>query len=292
MGSVFKIFNTAMVLDNHKAGLNTLFDVAHPIKIGRFTIHDYHPENHPISVSEIFMVSSNIGSARMAVECGPEMQKDLLQRVGLLQPSTIELPEIGKPQYPKDWREINTMTIAFGHGVSVSPIQMATGANAIVNDGVLVPATLLKHPSGYTPQGVRVVSEHTSEEMRKLLRLVVTDGTGKNADVPGYLVGGKTGTPEKVVNGVYAKKQLLSQFIAAYPINNPRYIVYVIIDEPHGNKQSFGFATGGWTAAPAVQRIIARMAPLYGMKPVEETPEIHQLITASLPGREKLRETE
>jgi cell division protein FtsI (penicillin-binding protein 3) len=284
MGSVFKIFNTALALDSHKSTLNSIYDTR-PITIGRFTIHDYHPFNRPASVTEIFMESSNIGSARMVMENGPEVQKAFLDKLGLLRPPAIELPEIGVPEVPHPWREINAMTIAFGHGLAVSPLQTAIAASAIVNGGILRPATLIKHAEGYVPDGTRVVSERTSEEMRKLMRLVVTEGTGKKADVPGYLVGGKTGTADKVsAHGGYAKKALLSSFIGVFPMNDPQYMVYVIIDEPHGTKKSYGFATAGWTAAPAVSRIVARMAPLYGVRPIEETPEIHRAITLDLSG--------
>jgi cell division protein FtsI (penicillin-binding protein 3) len=288
MGSVFKIFNTALALDSHKSTLNSIYDTR-PITIGRFTIHDYHPFTRPASVTEIFMESSNIGSARMVMENGPEVQKAFLDKLGLLRPPAIELPEIGVPEVPHPWRDINAMTIAYGHGLAVSPLQTAIAAAAIVNGGVLRPATLIKHADGYVPDGTRVISEHTSQEMRKLMRLVVTEGTGKKADVPGYLVGGKTGTADKVsAHGGYAKKALLSSFIGVFPMNDPQYMVYVIIDEPHGTKKSYGFATAGWTAAPAVSRIVARMAPLYGVKPIEETPEIHRAITLDLagPGRQ------
>jgi len=215
MGSVFKIYNTAMTLEGHKATLSTLFDT-NEIHIGKYTIHDYHPFNRPASVAEIFMESSNIGSARMAMTSGPEVQKEFLGRLGLLRPATIEIPEIGYPEIPHPWHDINTMTIAFGHGLSVSPVQMAVASGAIINGGILRPGTLIKEPAGFVPPGTRVISTQTSEEMRKLLRLVVTEGTGKQADVPGYLVGGKTGTAEKVEHHGYAKKALLSSFIGAF----------------------------------------------------------------------------
>jgi cell division protein FtsI (penicillin-binding protein 3) len=284
MGSVFKIFNTALALNSHKSTLTSIYDTR-PITIGRFTIHDYHPFNRPASVTEIFMESSNIGSARMVMENGPEVQRTFLDSLGLLHSPAIEIPEIGAPEVPHPWRDINAMTIAYGHGLAVSPIQTAIAASAIVDGGILRPATLIKHAEGYVPAGTRVISEETSSEMRKLMRLVVTEGTGKQAEVPGYLIGGKTGTADKVsAHGGYAKKSLLSSFIGVFPINDPQYMVYVIIDEPHGTKKSYGFATAGWTAAPAVARIVARMAPLFGIKPIEETPEIHRAITIDLPG--------
>jgi cell division protein FtsI (penicillin-binding protein 3) len=286
MGSVFKIFNTALALDEKKATLNSVFDTT-PIHVGRFTIHDYEVLHGPASVTEIFMVSSNIGSARMVLESGPEAQKEFLGRLGLLRPAEIEIPEVGFPEVPNPWREINAMTIAFGHGLSVSQIQTAIAASAVVNGGILRPASLIRHADGYVPAGTRVISQNTSEDMRKLMRLVVTDGTGKNADVPGYLVGGKTGTAEKVEHKGYAKKALLSSFIGVFPINDPQYMVYVTIDEPHGTKKSFGFATAGWTAAPVVKQVVARMAPLFGLKPIEETPEIHREISIDVPGLSK-----
>jgi cell division protein FtsI (penicillin-binding protein 3) len=286
MGSVFKIFNTALGLDDKKLTLASMFDTQ-PIHYGRFIIHDFEQLAGPASVMQIFMVSSNIGSARMVLESGPEAQREFLGKLGLLRPAEIELPEIGTPEVPDPWREINAMTIAYGHGLSVSQIQTAIAASAIVNGGILHPASLIKHGDGYTPAGTRVISEETSAEMRKLMRLVVTDGTGKAADVPGYLVGGKTGTAEKVSHGGYAKKAVMSSFIGVFPMNAPRYMVYVAIDEPHGNKKSYGFETGGWVAAPAVKQIILRMAPLFGVEPIDETPEMHRAITIDLPGLSK-----
>jgi cell division protein FtsI (penicillin-binding protein 3) len=154
---------------------------------------------------------------------------------------------------------------------------MATAVSAVVNGGVLHRATLVRQPVGEAIAGQQVMSARTSEEMRKLLRLVVERGTGKLAAAPGYLVGGKTGTAEKVASGHYERKGLLSSFIGAFPITEPRYLVMISIDEPHGNKQSFGFATGGWAAAPGVSRVVQRMAPLMGIQPVDEdSPEIRR----------------
>jgi cell division protein FtsI (penicillin-binding protein 3) len=288
MGSVFKIFNTALGLDDKKLTLASAFDTS-PIHYGKFTIHDFAGEHipNPASVTTIFMESSNIGSARMVQESGPELQREFLGRLGLLRPAPLELPEVGFPEVPNPWREINAMTIAFGHGLGVSQVQTAIAAAAVVNGGILHPATLIKHADGYVPAGTRVISEETSSEMRKLMRLVVTDGTAKLADVPGYLVGGKTGTPEKVVKGGYAKKAVMASFIGVFPMNDPQYMVYVTIDEPHGNKKSFGFETGGWIAAPAVKRVVARMAPLFGVMPVDETPDVHRALTIETPGLSK-----
>ncbi|HJT07498.1 MAG TPA: penicillin-binding protein 2 [Stellaceae bacterium] len=277
MGSTFKIFNTAMALETHTATLASSYDATQPLHIGRFTIHDDHPQRRWLTVPEIFEYSSNIGSARMAVEAGTDQQKQFLGRLGLLKAPAFELPEIGAPLVPAPWGEVNTMTIAFGHGISVSPLQMATAVSAVVDGGVLHRATLIKHPAGYAPLGQQVLSAQTSETMRRLLRLVVERGTGKLANAPGYLVGGKTGTAEKVSGARYDRKQLLSSFIGAFPITDPRYLVMISIDEPHGNKASAGFATGGWAAAPGVSRVVQRMAPLMGIQPLDEdSPEIRR----------------
>jgi cell division protein FtsI (penicillin-binding protein 3) len=274
MGSTFKIFTAAMALDYGTATLAKSYDATKPIHIARFTINDYHAEHRWLTVPEIFEVSSNIGAARMAIEVGPERQHDFLARLGLLKPSPIELPENGAPLVPNPWRDINTMTIGFGHGISVTPVQLATAAAATVNGGILVPPTILKHAPGETIIAHRVVSERTSQEMRKLFRLVVSGGTGKNADAKGYMVGGKTGTAEKAEGHHYARHALLSSFLGVFPINAPRYLVLAMLDEPHGNKKSHGFATGGWVAAPAVRQVVERIAPMLGVMPVEDAPEI------------------
>jgi cell division protein FtsI (penicillin-binding protein 3) len=285
MGSTFKIFNTAMVLENRVGTLGSSYDATKSIHVGRFTIEDYHAKRRWLTMAEIFMYSSNIGSVRMALDAGTERQKEFFQRLGMTRTPAIEIPEVAGPLVPSPWREINTMTIAFGHGMSVTPLHMAIGVSAMVNGGMLRQATVLKRPDGYLPAGQQVVSPRTSDDMRRLLRLVVESGTGTSAAAPGYLVGGKTGTAEKVAGKGYAKKALLSSFIAAFPINDPKYLVLIMIDEPHGTKKTFGYATGGWVAAPAVSRIVTRAAPLLGVKPVDEnTPEIRSALRIDQPG--------
>jgi cell division protein FtsI (penicillin-binding protein 3) len=284
MGSTFKIFNTAMALDSNVATLASMFDATKPLQIGRYTIHDDHAQRRWLSVPEIFMYSSNIGAARMAVEAGVDRQQEYLDRLGLLSAPVFELPELGAPHLPSAWHTVNGMTIAYGHGISVSPLQMATAVSAVVNGGVLHRPTLIKQQPGDAPAGGQVLSERTSEEMRQLLRLVVEQGTGKQAAAPGYLVGGKTGTAEKVDGRHYDRKQLFSSFVGVFPMNAPRFVVMIGIDEPHGTKKSSGFATGGWVAAPAVSRVIEKMAPILGIQPVDEdSPEIRRsLIVDSL----------
>jgi len=209
----------------------------------------------------------------------PDFLRDFLGRLGLLKMPTFEVPEIGAPLVPSPWRDINSMTIAFGHGISVSPLQLASAASATVNGGVLHPATIIKPAADFVPPGQQVMSARTSDDMRRLMRLVVEQGTGEYAAAPGYIVGGKTGTAEKVAGHSYAHKALLSSFVGAFPINEPRYLVLAIIDEPQGNKQSHGFATGGWTAAPVVGRTVQRIAPLLGISPVDESsPDIRRAL--------------
>ena len=269
MGSIFKVFTAAMALETGTARLTSSYDASHPIHIARFTISDYHAKRRWLSVPEIFKYSSNIGAARMALDVGGQTQHDFLARLGLLAPAKIELGEVGAPEFPATWRPINTMTIAFGHGVSVVPVQVAVASAAAVNGGILRQPTLLKRRAGEV-SGVRVLSEATSDEMRRLMRLVVTDGTGKEAAAPGYLVGGKTGTAEKASGHGYARKELLSSFVGAFPMTAPKYIVLAFYDEPHGNTKTHGFATGGWTAAPVVGRVVQRIAPILGVQPIDE----------------------
>lgn len=284
MGSTFKIFTMAMALDAHTTSLTGGYDAAHPIHIGRFTISDYHAQNRWLSVPEIFEYSSNIGAARMALDAGTERQRDFLGRLGLLRAPTIEVPEIGSPQIPNPWHEVNTLTVAFGHGISVSPLQLAVAAGAVMDGGILRQATLLKRPEGYVSSGQQVMSARTSEDMRRLLRLVVEHGTGTMAAAPGYLVGGKTGTAEKAGIHGYAHKALLSSFIGGFPINDPRYLVMAIIDEPQPNAKSHGFATAGWTAAPVVGRTVQRIAPLLGIQPQDEkAPEFVRAFEINAP---------
>ena len=277
LGSVFKIFNTAMALDSGVSTMTSSYDARNPIEIGRFEIDDYHGKHRWLSVPEIFMYSSNIGSARMAVAAGAARQRSFLNRLGLLSPVPVELDkvEVARPHYPATWREVNVMTIAFGHGIAVTPLHMITATAAIINGGILHAPTMLRVPDGARVPGVRVISEKTSEQMRKLMRYVVEYGTAKLAEAPGYVVGGKTGTAEKNAGGHYEEKKLLSSFIGAFPMNNPRYVIFTLVDEPHGNKQSHGYATAGWTVAPATSRIIQRIAPLLGVTPVDEnSPEV------------------
>ncbi|GEO81818.1 peptidoglycan D,D-transpeptidase FtsI family protein [Pararhodospirillum oryzae] len=275
LGSVFKVFNTALALD---AGLplTDTFDAAKPIRIARFTITDFHPERRALSIPEILMHSSNIGSARMAMVVGPERQQAFLKRMGLLDPIPFELPEVGRPLVPQVWRDINAMTISFGHGLSVTPLHLITGVSALINGGTLHPPTLLKTDPATMPPGQKVFSEQNSMRLRAMMRLVVEGGSGRNADVEGYYVGGKTGSAEKQLKGGgYAKDSVLTSFIAGFPISDPQYVVLVILDDPKAVKGTYGFRTAGWNATPAAGRLIAEVAPLLGVTPTHHSPEGH-----------------
>ena len=284
MGSTFKIFTTAMALDAGTVNLKSGFDASRPIRIARFTIRDFHGKKRWLSVPEIFMYSSNIGAAKMAVAVGGDRQRAFLSRLGLLSRSPIELAEIGEPLTPRRWSAINTMTIAFGHGLAVSPIHVIGGVTAVVNGGILYPPTILRREAGAPSRGERVMSAHTSDRMRRLMRLVVDRGTGKKARAVGYLVGGKTGTAEKAGRRRYRSKALISSFVGAFPMHAPRFVVLALLDEAHGTRDTLGYATGGWVAAPAVGRVIKRLASIYGISPVDEkSPELQRRMNVTLP---------
>ena len=275
MGSTFKLFTVAMALDTGTARLKDRYDATKPIKISRYKISDYHAKNRWLSVPEIIIYSSNIGAAKMALDVGTLGQKKYLKRFGMLTPARIDLPEIGTPLTPAHWRQINTMTISYGHGISVSPIQLVSGIAALVNGGILYRPRMIKVPKGENIAGSRVLSRNTSKKMRGLMRLVVRHGTGRNADVPGYLIGGKTGTSNKTdLRGGYDRSRRMSSFVAAFPMDKPRYVILIMIDEPKGTKRTRGYATGGWVAAPVVANVVKRMAPLLGLKPSQQVEKL------------------
>ncbi len=266
MGSTFKIFTVAMALESGAVRLTDRYFVGKPIRAARFLIRDHTPRKGSLTVPEIFVHSSNIGAVQLALAVGTRGQQEFLDRLGLLRPARIELPEIGAPLVPSPWREINTMTIAFGHGLAVSPLQLAAGVAAVVNGGELVPTTVLKRRPGEAVAARRVLGPRNSTRMRRLMRLVVERGTGRRAAVAGYRIGGKTGSADKST-GHGPKKGLISSFVGAFPIDAPRYVVLVLLDEPRGTKETYFHATGGWVAAPAVGRIIARIGPLLKVPP-------------------------
>ncbi|MBK1662611.1 peptidoglycan D,D-transpeptidase FtsI family protein, partial [Paracraurococcus ruber] len=289
-GSTFKLLTAAMALDYGTANIWSSFDASRPIRYGRFTISDYKGKNRVLMLPEVMAYSSNLGAAHMAMGVGPTRHREFMVRLGMTQRLQLELPETARPLAPgpKDWRDINTMTVAFGHGISVTPLHVVNGISALANGGILRQPTLLAQPDGAARDGVRVISERTSETMRRLMRLVVTDGSGKGADVAGYFVGGKTGTAEKTgPRGGYLENKRIAAFVGAFPMNQPRYAIYVMVDEPKPNARSHGYATAGWVAAPAAGSVIGRVAPILGMVPeTERIPQIQQTIAIPLqPGR-------
>ena len=286
LGSTFKIFTIAAGLEFGIVDLEDSYEAIHPIRISRFQIRDDHPKRRVLTVPEIFVYSSNIGAAKLARDIGADRQREFLGSLGLLRPASVELPEVGLPLFPDRWREINTMTIGYGHGIAVTPLQQAVAIAAIINGGVLNPATLILQSDNLQPLGRRVISRTTSDQMRALMRVAVTKGTGSFADVPGYRIGGKTGTAEKSGIGGYRRDKLISSFVGVFPIEAPKYLVFAVLDEPKGTAETHNFAGGGWVVAPAVGRVIARIAPLLGIAPESQSDENRFRRTALLVRRE------
>ncbi|MDD3021411.1 MAG: penicillin-binding protein 2 [Alphaproteobacteria bacterium] len=273
LGSSFKIFTTAALLEKKHERLSKKYDTTEPIKIGGHTIHDYHPEKRPLSIPEIFMVSSNIGTVHMAQEVGTEGLKSFFSDLGLMDKMEFEIDEVGSPIIPSPWREVNTLTASYGHGIAVSPMQLIAATSSVVNGGLRIHPHLVKQdkePLSTT----RVISKETSLKMRQLMRLVVSHGTARKAEVSGYEIGGKTGTAQKNVRGRYDNDKRIAVFVGAFPINNPRYAVLIMVDEPHPNKGSYGYATAGWVSAPAVARVVSSVGSLLGMNPDPDALDI------------------
>ncbi|MBV9117419.1 MAG: penicillin-binding protein 2 [Acetobacteraceae bacterium] len=268
-GSTFKLQTVGMALDDNVVHLWDKFDTIDHIHIGRFTITDFEPEHHNMEVPEIVARSSNIGASHIAMLVGAERQRAWLRKLGFFARSPIQLPESAAPlvQPAAAWKSATIMTVSFGNGIAVTPTQLVAGTAALVNGGVWRGATLLAGQPDTPVEGTRVEQPETSETMRKLMRIVVTQGTGKPVEIPGYLIGAKTGTSQKVGKGGYKLHANLSSVIAAFPMNAPRYIVYAMLDTPHADKTTFGYTTGGWTAGPAVKRIISRLGPMLGVMP-------------------------
>jgi cell division protein FtsI (penicillin-binding protein 3) len=281
MGSTFKALTIAMALDSGKVSLSSSFDARMPLRYGKFSIHDYHAQNRTLTVPEIFTYSSNIGTARSALAMGVEHHKWFLKKMGQLDRLRTELPESAEPLVPRRWGELNTVTIAFGHGLSVAPLQAVMGIGALMNGGMLIPPTFMKRSQAEAAKlATRVVKPETSEKMRYLMRLNTEKGTAGKADVKGYYVGGKTGTSEKVVGGRYSKSKLLNSFTAVLPADNPRYLLLIMLDEPKATPETHGYATSGWNAVPVGGAVISRIAPLLGMEPRFDLPPSQQLIQA------------
>ena len=281
-GSTFKLQTAAMALNDHIIHIWDRFDTLHPIHIGRFTITDFEPARSDYALPEIIAQSSNIGASHIALLVGRDRQRAFLRSNGMFAAAPIQLPESAPPQVqPKRvWGDATVMTVSFGNGIAVTPIQLITGTASLIDGGVYHDPTLLALPRGDIPPGRRVITPDVSELMRKLMRVVVTSGTGEPARVPGFLIGAKTGTSQKVSRGGYRLHTNLSSMLAAFPMTHPRYIIYAMLDSPHGNKSTYGFSTGGWTAGPAIKRTIARIGPMLGILPAtpSQLPALQQAL--------------
>jgi cell division protein FtsI (penicillin-binding protein 3) len=266
LGSTFKPFTVAMALETGAVrSMGQMYNCPKALDMGRHTINDTHPFGRACSVAEIMKESSNIGTAQIAAQVGGAKQKAFLEKMGFLAPVEVELRERGRTLTPgANWGELATMTVGYGHGIAVTPLHLASGYAALFNGGIYRPATLLKvdrrHAVG---KGRRVFSEDTSYKMRSLLRLVVTHGTGRKADAPGYRVGGKTGSAEKYHN----RSLLVTTFAGVFPMDEPRYVIVVMLDEPKATAETYGFRTAGWNVAPVVSKTVSRIAPMLGIRP-------------------------
>lgn len=272
MGSTFKAFTVALALETGVAGLGQTVDARQPLRIGGHTIRDFHAQNRRMTLEEIFTHSSNIGASLIAMEAGAGAQRDLLSRLRLLERAPVELAESADPLLPARWGPTETATISYGHGIAVSPLATAGAFAAIANGGVYVPPTLQPVTPGETVAGERVLAPEVAQTVLDLMREVVTNGTGRRAEAEGYRVAGKTGTAEKPGRGGYDRNRNLSSFTAVFPYDDPQYVLLVMLDEPRGTPATYGYATGGWTAAPAAGEIIRRIAPILGV-PRDQDPD-------------------
>jgi cell division protein FtsI (penicillin-binding protein 3) len=266
LGSIFKILTFTMALEDHTLkSLDEVFKIGQGMKLGKFTIHEAEHMPATLAARDILAQSSNIGTAQIVLRSGPTRQREFLTRMGILGPVKSELPETARPLFPANWGQIETATIGFGQGISVTPLSFVAATAQVVNGGRRITPTFVKQTSSDL-RGEQVIRPETSIQMRDLLRYVVTNGSGKRADVPGYDVGGKTGSAQVPgPHGRYIPHALRTSFYGVFPVHNPKYVVYILLDQPHGTKATAGFALAGWTAAPAVARVIQRIAPLLGV---------------------------
>ena len=273
LGSTYKVFTAAMVMEAGIATPDTMMDTRGPLVSGRFRIRDSHRMDPEMSLKDIIIESSNVGTARFAMIAGARRQQAFLEKLGLLSAAPVELPEAAgaTPLQPAKWRDISTMTISFGHGISGSPLHLAAAYAAMVNGGFKVNPTLLAD-APMPGEDARVISALTSARIRDMLRAVVTAGTGRNADAEGYFLGGKTGSAEKPrTDGKgYDRTKIVATFAGAFPIHDPRYVIVVTLDEAEDRTGTRARRTAGWTAAPTTRAAITRLAPLLGMRPAPD----------------------
>ena len=282
LGSTFKPFTVAMAMDAGVVkSMGQMYNCPKQLHVAGRTINDTHPFGRACSVAEIMKESSNIGTAQIADQLGSARQKEFLRKMGFLDKVDIELKERGRTLTPgAQWNQIERMTVGYGHGIAVTPLHLATGYATLLNGGIYRPATLLKVDKNHAPgKGRRVFSEETSYKMRALLRLVVTEGTGKKADAPGYRVGGKTGTAQKIIGGRYSNSVNVTSFAGVFPMDEPRYVIVAMLDEPKATAETFGFTTAGWNVAPVVSKTVSRIAPMLGVRPDKNRePDMSQVL--------------
>ncbi|WP_373487418.1 peptidoglycan D,D-transpeptidase FtsI family protein [Blastomonas sp.] len=268
LGSTFKPLTVAAAIDaGTVTDLSRRYDATAPLKVGGFQIRDLHSQRRWLNVPETLIHSSNIVTARIADELGPERFQKVMRDLHFDRPAEINLHERAKPLWPANWGRLTNMTVGYGHGIAVSPLHLASGYAAMVNGGLYRPATLVKLDPREVPRGDQVFKPATSARMRQLLRMIVKDGTGRKADAPGFRVGGKTGSAEKPGAGGYKRSSVVATFAAVFPMDAPRYVVLIMIDEPAGNQASSFQRTAGWTAAPVVARLVPRIGPMLDIIP-------------------------
>ncbi|HLI65163.1 MAG TPA: penicillin-binding protein 2 [Caulobacteraceae bacterium] len=279
-GSVMKVFTLAMGIDSGLVDINTVMDTTTPLVIGSQNIRDDEHSATNLHIWEVFTHSSNVGAARLGLRAGPDRLEHYFRAFGLYQAAPSELIESARPLVARKLTDNTVASMSFGQAISVTPLAVATGMNAVMNGGVYVPLTIRKLGPGEVPQGRRVISEATSRTMLDLMRMNATMGTGKAADAaaPGYRLGGKTGTAQKAVNGHYASGQRVSSFAAVFPtdgaMSDPRYFVFILLDNPQPTKDTAGFAMAAQTAAPAAGRVVERIAPILGIRRGPATPPV------------------
>ncbi|MDB2439342.1 penicillin-binding protein 2 [Hellea sp.] len=266
LGSVFKPLTMAMALEDGASNLTEIYPVQKPFKVRNKFIRDDHPSKVPLAMPEILAESSNRGTAMIALKIGAEQQQKYLKELGLMDRVPFELAESAKPQIQNRWIDLTTVTVSYGHGISVSPLALAAAIGATLNDGLYVTPTLIKRDAAHPIESRRVFSSKTSQTTRDMMRYVVTHGTGKKARVKGYGVMGKTGTAEKPAVGGYDQKRLVTSFVAAFPYEDPTYVVMITYDEPKATEGTYGWATAGWNAAPTAGAVIERIAPMLGVQ--------------------------
>jgi cell division protein FtsI (penicillin-binding protein 3) len=263
-GSIAKVINAAIALESKKATLNKIYDATHPVKIGRFSVGDYRGKKRPLSVSEGFVYSSNIVSIKMACDFGRDIQKKYLEKLGFLTKPRFDIREVGAPIVPQHYSDATMMTLAYGYGIAVSPLQSIAGLGAVINEGIYQKPTLLKQHK--TVMGERIFSKDVSKKVRALMRMVVLKGTGQKVDIEGLEIFGKTGTAEKVSGKGYSKSARNTFFIGGFPYHTPRYLLLVMLDDPQSTNR-FGFTTAGWNVAYVAKKMLQKMATFFHYVP-------------------------